>query len=215
MNSLVIPAKAGIHGFPIKTFGNDGWLDSCFRRNDALRVGLVIFVFFQGSVLFAAVPAKILIERAEKFKTLGLIPLAREQYMYVKKEYPKEKSVAQALEELSGAELKIHESNALNAENAGALKLAALEYERALKADPSNQRLKGRYKGVMKEINLKQGLNERVSKEYLRGLEFYQAGKLDQALESFVTTLNMAPQHKGALNYVEKIGEKLGKGKTP
>ena len=45
----VIPAKAGIHGFPIKTFGNDGRMDSCFRRNDVPSKGFAAGFYAPGS----------------------------------------------------------------------------------------------------------------------------------------------------------------------
>ena len=37
------------------------------------------------------VPQDDFVGRAEKFKSLGLIPIAREQYLFLQKKYPKDK----------------------------------------------------------------------------------------------------------------------------
>ncbi len=161
--------------------------------------------------LLAAPASAVLIARAETFRTMGLLALAREQYLYVKKEYPKEKRVDQALNELSRVEFSVYLNNAIEARKAGALALAAKECQRALAMSPNDSKAKGLSQEVANEIAMKKSLVGRVSKEYLAGLELYQAGRYDQALDSFVKTLNMDPDHQGALHYVQKIGEKLGK----
>ncbi len=174
----------------------------------------ILLLILKGELLAKGTPsALVLLERAEKFRLLGLPTLAREQYLYIQRKYPKEKNISKALAELSREESRRHELNGLNAQKAGALKLASLEFQKAMKMNPSDSELRKKHLGVMNELKLKKGLNDRVSKEYLMGLEHYQAGRLDRALEYFVKVINMAPAHKGAFNYIEKIGRKLGKVK--
>ena len=175
-------------------------------------IGILAFLFLVSPALADVVSpsASALIKRAEKFQKLGLMTLAREQYLYIQRVYPQEKSVLRRLDNLSRNEVKLHEHNTFIARKLGALKLAALEAQKTPEADPANPRLKTLYQDVMKELTLKQSLEEQVSKEYLAGLSFYQSGKWDKALECFVRTLNLYPTHAGALRYIEKIDERSG-----
>src|SRR5258706_4967205 len=91
---------------------------------------------------------EIMLDRAREFKNYGLPLLAREQYLFILRAYPAKKGVAKELNELSHVEAEIHLKNALYAREVGALGLALVECDRALAAEPKNEKAKNLKAGV-------------------------------------------------------------------
>ncbi len=155
----------------------------------------------------------VLMERARGFQLASLAPVAREQFSYILRLYPKNKEVSQALTDLTSAEFKQHMKAALSAQKTRDLDTALVHVNLALSISPKEADALDLKKKLIQEQKLKHQLSARVNQDYVKGVEFYQAGKLDLALASFVRVLNLDPAHKGALDYVQKIGDRIKAGK--
>jgi tetratricopeptide (TPR) repeat protein len=153
-----------------------------------------------------------LTERAHSFEQLGLPVVAREQYRLILRLYPKAPGIEKSLVALSKRDAASHVDNARRARDAGVLPLALRELDRALADTPHDGDIKNLRDEWKKEERLRAGLREHVSKDYLEGLALYQKGQNDRALECFLRVLNLDPQHKGAMGYVERIGQKMDVG---
>ncbi|MCG3205420.1 MAG: hypothetical protein KCHDKBKB_02141 [Elusimicrobia bacterium] len=151
----------------------------------------------------------ILMDRARVFEKADLAPLAREQYAFVLRWDPKNKDASKALEDLKTREIEEHMSGALSAQKIGAFDVALHHVDRILAVNPTHTQALGLKKQLTRERNSKAELTDRVSKDYLKGIESYQNGQLDLSLAHFVRVLNLDPNHKGALDYIEKIGERM------
>jgi len=170
----------------------------------------IVFLTLCSQGALAAPTTEVLKARAEAYQAAGLSDLAREQFLFIQKNDPADKSVPVALNKLSQEMTEAHLKNALNARKHRALKLALYETERALKINPSDKKIKTMHRELAKECARKAALQERVSKDYLAGVTHFEAQRYDRALESFVKVLNMAPHHTGAERYVQRIGERMG-----
>ena len=159
-------------------------------------------------------PLPVLLERAQAFEEAGLMALARGEYMYILSIYPKEASVQADLKNISEKETKYHLENAERMKKLGALTVALYHANLAVSASPGSSAAKECQTELMKEISLQKGLQEKTSTDYLQGIKYYEAGQWTLALESFVKVLNMDPDHKGALSYVEKVGQKINIGNS-
>jgi len=190
--------------------GNDGLIGELNPLNRYMRrVSLFLIMLFLILPILADSRMDVLQERAEKFAELGLLSLARAQYKYMVETYPDNKEFQKKEKEFVKKEIEQFYQNALYAKEVGALQLALAETGRVLKIDSKHKKTKKLKKTLENEIQLEVGLLEQVSKDYLQGIEWYQNKRYDRALASFVKVINMHPNHKGALTYIEKIGHRL------
>jgi tetratricopeptide (TPR) repeat protein len=153
-----------------------------------------------------------LTQRAVLFEQVGLPAVAREQYRLILRLYPNAPGIEKALTALSRRDAASRLDNARRAHDAGVLPLALSELDRALADTPNDSSLQALRAEWTKEEKLHAGLRAHVSKDYLEGVSLYQKGENDRALECFLRVLNLDPQHKGAMGYVERIGQKMDVG---
>lgn len=176
-----------------------------------MKIRFFCAIFLLGkAVVWADASVQLLLDRAHRFERMGLTAVAREQYLLIQKKFPQEKRSLAALANLSRLEGERHYEKAVKAKKVGAVKLALLEAERAISADSSHRQAKALKESLKKEVALKNSMSDRVQKDYTAGLTYYQNGQTDRALECFVKVLNIDPKHRGALVYIERIGEKMG-----
>ncbi len=157
----------------------------------------------------AATPLPVLLDRARVFQRAGLAPLAREQYSHILKLHPGNKEASKALGDLVSKETDERMRSALAAHKAGALDIAVFQVNRTLAIAPKETQALDLKKKLVQEQKLKKQLEAQVSKDYLKGVELYRTGRLDLALANFVRVLNLDPSNKGALDYIQKIGDRL------
>ncbi len=176
------------------------------------RISILVIVMSALPVHASEAYLATLLDRAHTFEQIGLPAVAREQYRLILRLYPKAVGVEKELVALSRRDAAQHVENARRAHDAGVLPLALSELDRALIDDPTDGNIKSLRAEWGKEEHLHAGLHELVSKDYLEGLSLYQKGENDRALECFLRVLNLDPQHKGAMGYVERIGQKMDVG---
>jgi tetratricopeptide (TPR) repeat protein len=147
--------------------------------------------------------------RAQEFQKFNLNPIAREQYATLLRLNPNDKVSSKALKELNSGETEHHLKEGARSKKAGDLERAFLHVNRALNISPNNMEAIALKNTLVQEETLRKQLADQISKDYLKGVDLYQNSRLDLALANFVRVLNLDPNHKGALGYIEKIGEQM------
>ena len=154
-----------------------------------------------------------LLDRAHTFEQIGLPAVEREQYRLILRLYPKAVGVEKELAALSRRDAAQHLENARRAHDAGVLPLALSELDRALADDPTDGSIKSLARGMGKRRTAaRRFARSRFERLFWEGLSLYQKGENDRALECFLRVLNLDPQHKGAMGYVERIGQSMDVG---
>jgi tetratricopeptide (TPR) repeat protein len=151
----------------------------------------------------------LLMGRANAFEKANVPSIACEEYAYALRLYPKNKELSQALESLSAVEYKSLMKDALAAQKSGDAVTALAKVNQALAVSPKDADAVQLKQKLLQDQKLQSELDARVSGDYRKGIELYQKGQLDLALASFVRVLNLDPNNKGALDYIQKIGERL------
>lgn len=177
----------------------------------SLCLGLVICASAGESPIDQA----IWMRRAELFENMGLLPLAREQYLFIAKKHPSDARVKKILSELTLRESDQLRGKIIELRAAGLTETALQNAERLCQLNPSDKRATVMLNELKNELALKQSVDARVAKDYAQGRDHFEKGRWDKALESFVRVLNMDPEHRGVLSYVDKIGQKMNLSDTP
>jgi outer membrane protein assembly factor BamD (BamD/ComL family) len=113
-------------------------------------------------------------------------------------------------------DLKTTVSRAENFRRAGLLRLANKQYEWAAKRFPEDKSVQKEWARLQAQEEATRGENEsiearakQVSQEMKRGKVFYAEQKYEQALEAFVRVINLEPDNREALSYLEKLKRNL------
>jgi tetratricopeptide (TPR) repeat protein len=147
-----------------------------------------------------------LLDRAHIFQKAELVSLAREQYAYILHLHPNNSEASKALHDIDTVEFGSCMKSALTAQKAGEVEAALLQVNRALAINPKESQAVELKMKLSQESELSSRMGDQISKDYRHGVEQYQNEQWDQALASFVRVLNLDPTHKGALDYIQKIG---------
>ena len=165
---------------------------------------------WQNVLTMARTPTPTLVvQMADGYQAAGLLPVAREEIRWGLKRFPLEKSLAKKLSALSVEEGRYHLQRGEAFKSNGLLKPALVSFDKAVKVDPGNSRAVRLKEETSQELSVGAGRHDRVARDFQSGVDRFNQGQWDRALESFVKVLNLDPTHKGALVYIEKLEEKL------
>lgn len=153
-----------------------------------------------------------LMARAKLYASLGLTPLAREQYRIILNGTPDDNDAKAEFAVLTDIEVRSSLQQAQICAKRKDLDAALVHIEHVLSLQPRHAAARELKTSVTQEKKLNNNLQSLIAAEANQGKEFYRSGKTDLALASFVRALNLDPHNTEILSYIEKIGQQIGMG---